>query len=82
MKTVTVTEANQEFSRIIKDLEECGESYVILRRGRPVARLVPHGENKMENAEWRAAYDGMMAHLKQGAHLGGLKINRDDLYDR
>lgn len=82
MRTVSLKEANQGFSKLIQELEESGESFVITRRGRPVARLVPHKANKMDDPEWRAAYERMMARLEEGMHLGGLRVNRDDLYDR
>lgn len=82
MKTITVTEANQAFSRLLREMEKDGEGYVIMRRGRPVARLIPDKGDKMSDPQWRAAYERMMANLKKGAHLGGLRVDRDDLYDR
>jgi prevent-host-death family protein len=82
MKTITVTEANQAFSRLLREMEKDGEGYVILRRGRPIARLLPERGDKMRDPEWRAAYERMMVHLRKGAHLGGLRVNRDDLYER
>jgi prevent-host-death family protein len=82
MKTITVTEANQAFSRLLREMEKDGEGYVILRRGRPIARLLPERGDKMSDPEWRAAYERMMAHLRKGAHLVGLRVNRDDLYER
>ncbi len=82
MKTVSVTEANQAFSRIIREVEETGEAFRICRRGRPIARLVPDSANKMDDPEWRAAYERMMAHLEEGERLGGLEVRREELYDR
>ena len=32
--------------------------------------------------EWAAAYRRMMAGMEEGASLGGLRIEREDLYDR
>ena len=40
MKTVGVYEARTHWSRIIREVE-AGEVYIITRRGKPVARLVP-----------------------------------------
>jgi len=71
--------ANQEFSRLIREVEQ-GHGIVITRRGRPVAKIVPHMAEKTEDPEWLAAYDRMMTQLKEGAPLGGLKIERDKLY--
>ena len=73
--------ANQEFSRLIREVER-GEGVLITRRGRPIAKLVPHRADKNADPEWAAAYRRMMAKLEEGASLGGLKIKREELYDR
>jgi prevent-host-death family protein len=81
MRTVSLMTANQEFSKLIKEVE-LGEGFLITRRGRPVARLVPHTADKTADPEWAAAHRRMMARLKKGAPLGGLRVEREDLYDR
>lgn len=81
MRSVSLMTANQEFSRLIKEVER-GEDIVITRRGRPIARLVPHREDKTADPEWAAAYGRMMERLEEGAALGGLRVDRDALYDR
>jgi len=81
MRTVSLMTANREFSELIREVEH-GEGFVITRRGRPVARLVPHVTDKTDDPEWAAAYRRMMARLEKGASLGGLKVDREKLYDR
>ena len=81
MRTVSLMTANQQFSRLIREVE-AGEDVVITRRGRPIARLVPHRADKAANPEWVAAYERMTELLEEGASLGGLRVRRDDLYDR
>ena len=81
MRTVSLMTANQEFSRLIREVEG-GEDIVITRRGRPVARLVPHRADKAADPEWVAAYERMTELLDEGASLGGLRVRRDELYDR
>lgn len=81
MRTVSLMTANQEFSRLIREVER-GEGVLITRRGRPIAKLVPHRADKTADPEWVAAYRRMMAKLEEGASLGGLKIRREELYDR
>ena len=81
MRAVSLMTANQEFSRLIREVEQ-GEGVLITRRGRPIAKLVPHRADKTADAEWAAAYQRMMAQLEEGASLGGLKIRREELYDR
>lgn len=81
MRSISLMSANQEFSKLIKAVEQ-GEGFVITRRGRPIAKLVPHTADKTEDPEWAAAYRRMLARLEEGASLGGLKVDRDELYDR
>ena len=81
MRSVPLMTANQEFSKLIKDVER-GAGFIITRRGRPIAKLVPHAADKTADPAWSAAYRRMMARLEEGASLGGLKIARDELYDR
>lgn len=81
MRTVSLMTANQEFSRLIRDVER-GEDIVITRRGRPIAKLVPHSADKTADPDWAAAYRRMMERLEEGASLCGLRVERDTLYDR
>ena len=81
MRTVSLMTANQQFSRLIREVEG-GEDIVITRRGLPVARLVPHREDKAADPRWAAAHERMMQQLEEGASLGGLRVRRDELYDR
>ena len=45
MKQVNVHEAKTQLSRLLQDVEE-GEEVVIARNGTPVAKLVPHVEER------------------------------------
>ena len=81
MRTVSLMTANQEFSRLIREVEH-GEGVLITRRGRPIAKLVPHTADKSADPEWAAAYGRMMAQLEEGASLGGLRIRREEIYER
>ena len=40
MRTVFLTTANHEFSKLVREVER-GEGFLITRRGRPVAKLEP-----------------------------------------
>ena len=44
MRELTATEAARRFSELLDAIEHDGESYVITRRGRRVARIVPAAE--------------------------------------
>lgn len=82
MKVISVTEANQSFSKLIRNLEQDGEGYVILRRGKPVARLIPDTNDRLTDPVWQDAFTRMMTRLHDGASLDGLRIERDELYER
>ncbi|MBI4307025.1 MAG: type II toxin-antitoxin system Phd/YefM family antitoxin [Chloroflexi bacterium] len=41
MKTLTATEAARKFADLLDSIERRGESYLITRHGRPIARVVP-----------------------------------------
>ena len=42
MKTLSVHEAKTRLSAVLADIEASGESFLVCRRGKPVADLVPH----------------------------------------
>ncbi len=80
-ETVSIREANRDFSKIIQDLERTEEGYVVTRRGKPVARIVPYLEDRATDPEWRAAYERMKQIQNRGYRLGGLRVSRDELCD-
>lgn len=55
-KTVTLREANQSFSRCIREVEG-GEEFIITRNGVPVARLSPVAHRRVLTPEQLAALD-------------------------
>lgn len=81
MRRVSLMTANQAFSKLVKEVEQ-GEEFLITRRGRPVAKLLPHSGDESGDTAWSAAYERMMARLEEGASLGGLRVDRQELYER
>ncbi len=81
MRIVSLMTVSQEFSKLIREVER-GEELVITRRGVPIARLLPHQGDRTVDPAWTAAYQRMMARLEKGASLGGLRVRRDELFDR
>ena len=53
-KTITLRDANQGFSRCVRQVE-AGEEFVITRNGKPVARLVPADGKRVLTSEQEAA---------------------------
>ncbi|MEQ9877860.1 type II toxin-antitoxin system prevent-host-death family antitoxin [Pectobacterium aroidearum] len=41
MQKINLYEAKTNFSKIINHVSETGESYIIARNGKPVAKIVP-----------------------------------------
>jgi len=77
---VSTREANQQFSRILREVES-GTEVLMTRRGRPVARIVPAPREGQLTPEQEAALARTIARLQKGWDLGGGKFNRDELYD-
>ena len=78
---VTAREANQNFSGLLRNVESRGEGFLITKRGRPVARLLPVEEHQSAlTPEQRVALEEL---LGKKLHLGGeWKLDRDELHER
>ena len=53
MRNVTATEANRQFSALLREVV-AGETIVVTSHGRPVAKLVPFDETSPDPARERA----------------------------
>ncbi len=79
MKTITSTDANRGFSRLLRDVAQGGEAVQITSRGRPVATLGPidaHPQCQRESAKSR-----LLDRLAAQAIAGERNWTRDELYD-
>ena len=79
-RSISATEANREFSRLLSEVA-AGETYVVTSRGKPVARLAPVSADEADRAE-RARR--LQAYLKDRSarpamNLG--RVTRDDGYE-
>jgi prevent-host-death family protein len=52
MKTITFTDFRKKASGFITEVEH-GESIVILRRGRPIAEMVPFTDRLQKTPSWK-----------------------------
>lgn len=77
-RTVSASEANQNFSRLLGEAE-AGETITIERRGKPVARLVPSDAD--DRARRIAAHERMIALFDSWPNAGAVPWTRDELYD-
>ncbi len=81
MRSVSIREANQNFSRLLKEVER-GETVVITRQGKPVAQLSPRPANRLDDPEVRAAAERLRRHFdalpRDGFRVG--TITEEDKY--
>jgi prevent-host-death family protein len=80
MRRVSLREANQSFSSCIAEVER-GERLVLLRRGKPVAEIVPYSR-KRADPKRAAAHRELMAILRKGVPMGGVPPTRDEMHER
>jgi prevent-host-death family protein len=71
---VSATEASRNFARLLDEVEHRGESYTIVRRGRPVAHLEPVG-----SASGARAKDLLRHHRIDRAWAGEVAALRSEL---
>ena len=74
-RAISASEANQRFSEMLRDVQG-GESFVVLSRGRPVARVVPVDDD----ASRAEALKKLLADLKTLPRVHGGDWTREDLY--
>jgi prevent-host-death family protein len=79
MRSVTAREANQAFSRILKEAEG-GQSVVITRRGQPVAVIAPYGA--ADSRERERAIEDIVALMRRGLPIRGRGFTRDEMHER
>jgi prevent-host-death family protein len=83
-KEIALRHANQQFARYVRAVE-AGESFVITRRGKPVARLVPvEPGRRVLTPEQQAARARALERMRQGIDLGERRepFDRDSLHER
>jgi prevent-host-death family protein len=76
---VNLREANQRFSELVRHVEATGEGYLVLRHGRPVARLLPAEDAPRRlTPEQKAA---MTRLLSTSWPLGIERFDREEAYE-
>ncbi len=80
-KFITIRDASRAFSRCVR-AAEAGETFVITRSGKPVARLLPIGGAHELSPEQTAALARTEARMAKGWPLGAGPIDRETLHER
>lgn len=75
-KTITLRDANQGFSRCIREVE-AGEEFVITRNGKPVAKLIPAAGRRVLTPEQEAALQRLAS---TNWPLGADRSSREEIY--
>lgn len=75
-KTITLRDANQGFTRCIREVE-AGEEFIITRNGKPVARLIPTGGKRVLTPEQEAALERLGS---TNWPLGTDRFSREEIY--
>jgi antitoxin (DNA-binding transcriptional repressor) of toxin-antitoxin stability system len=82
MRYITATEANQNLSRVLRDVA-AGASYTVTSRGKPVAEIrAPDFNADLDKAEKRKRMEAMLERMKQLPGVITGPYTRDDIYDR
>jgi len=79
MRRVSLREANQKFATCIAEVE-AGERLILLRRGKPVAEIVPY--SKRVDPKREAARKELIALMRKGVRMGGVPPTRDEMHER
>jgi len=80
MRRISLREANQNFSSCIAEVE-AGERLILLRRGKPIAEIVPYSKKRLDPKR-AAAHRELMALLREGIPMGGVPPTRDEMHER
>lgn len=76
-KAVSAADANRRFSEILRAVKK-GRSVVVTSHGKPVAKLVPAGDDDRTR---NAARSALFARLRKERPVRIGRWTRDDLYD-
>jgi len=87
MRQLNLREANQEFSRLVRKIEQTGERVLVLRNGKPAVEIVPSGETHAVRSRTPAQKRAVAAFLKSartkpGNSSGRRRWTRDELHER
>jgi prevent-host-death family protein len=80
MREISVREANQNFSQVIAAAER-GETIVVTKNGRPVAKITPQPHDRARDPDWRASFAALKESLRAKCGSGRVgTITENDKY--
>ena len=78
-RSISATEANREFSRILSEVA-AGETYVVTSRGKPIARMEPVRPTASDREERARKLRELLDRLAQQPAQNLGRVTRDDGY--
>lgn len=86
MRKINLREANQRFSRLVREVQETGEPVSVYRRGEPAVEIHPSvkkGDVRILTPEQEAALNSMLETARKfGRKSVGRKMTRDEMHER
>jgi len=77
MRTITATTASRTFSKLLNEVTSKGETFTILRLGKPIATISP----TKKEAETQKAWHNLLNRLQNQKPLGQNTYIRDEIYE-
>lgn len=74
-RAISASEANQHFSEMLRDVQQ-GEEFVVMSRGRPVARVIP-----VQTSPDLSSIQSLLSYLKALPNRQAGEWHREDLYN-
>ena len=85
MKEINLREANQQFSRLVREVEETGEPVMVTRNGEDAVVISPARERDQRalSPTQEAALQSLIENARRSpGNSEGRRWTRDELYDR
>ena len=77
---ISAAEANRYFSKVIRDVREEGQTYVVTSHGTPVAKIIPVVDEN-DNVMRERAKQLLLERLRKQPVMNLPRFSRDELYD-
>ena len=77
---ISAAEANRYFSKVIRDVREEGQTYVVTSHGTPVAKIMPVVDEN-DNVMRERAKQLLLERLGKQPVMNLPRFSRDELYD-
>jgi len=85
MKTLNLRDANQQFSKLVREIEATGEGVLVLRDGKPAIRMLPAEEKPRRfSADRQRAIEELLESMKHPGRSApdAPHLTRDELHER